>query len=77
MDSVVGPEHRAAASRVRALLAAYEQKRELIALGVYQKGADPATDEAIAKLPALSALLTQRRDEAADFEQTVAQLRRI
>ena len=35
--------------RVRELLAAYEQKRDLILLGAYKPGSDPRTDEAIAQ----------------------------
>ncbi len=77
MDSVVPPEHRAAATRLRTLLAAYEQKRDLIVLGAYKKGADPETDQAIAKMPAITAFLTQKRDEPAPWEETVARLAKL
>ena len=75
MDSVVAPDHRTAATRLRALLAAYEQKRDLIALGAYKKGGDRETDQAIAKMPAITAFLTQKRDEATAFDETVTRLR--
>ena len=40
-------EHRRLAARFRELLAAYEQRRDLILLGAYAPGSDPLTDEAI------------------------------
>jgi type III secretion protein N (ATPase) len=43
MDAVVDEGHRAAAQRVRALLAAYEARRDLIALGAYRAAATAAS----------------------------------
>jgi flagellum-specific ATP synthase len=77
MSVVADPEHRAAAARLRELLAAYERQRDLILLGAYQRGADPLTDEAVARLPAIQAFLGQRTDEAASFAETRAQLLKL
>ncbi|MBI2894201.1 MAG: FliI/YscN family ATPase [Deltaproteobacteria bacterium] len=77
MDGVVTQDHRAAAARVRSLLAAYEQKRDLIVLGAYKKGSDQETDQAIAKIGAITSFLTQKRDEPAAFEETVRRLSQI
>jgi type III secretion protein N (ATPase) len=74
MSVVADPGHRAAAARLRQLLAAYERQRDLILLGAYQRGADPLTDEAVARLPAINAFLGQRTDEAAPFAETRARL---
>jgi type III secretion protein N (ATPase) len=74
MSVVADPEHRAAAARLRELLAAYERQRDLILLGAYQRGADPLTDEAVARLDAIGAFLRQRTDEAAPFAETRARL---
>jgi type III secretion protein N (ATPase) len=74
MSVVADPGHRAAAGRLRQLLAAYERQRDLILLGAYQRGADPLTDEAVARLPAINAFLGQRTDEAAPFAETRARL---
>jgi type III secretion protein N (ATPase) len=74
MDMVTDERHRAAAQRMRQLLAAYEAKRDLIALGAYQRGADRVTDEAIAKIDRIEAFLRQRRDESSGFEQTARAL---
>jgi ATP synthase in type III secretion protein N len=74
MPQVTSPAHRAAADRVRALLAAYERHRDLIALGAYARGADPDTDAAIERLPGIEAFLRQAVDEIEDPERTVARL---
>jgi type III secretion protein N (ATPase) len=70
MSAVADPEHRAAAARVRELLAAYERQRDLIALGAYQRGADRLADEAVARLPAIEGFLRQGTAEAAPFDET-------
>jgi type III secretion protein N (ATPase) len=74
MPAITTPEHRAAADRLRALLAAHERHRELIALGAYARGADPDTDAALERLGAIQAFLRQRPDEAEAPERTRARL---
>jgi type III secretion protein N (ATPase) len=74
MSAVADPEHRRAAGRLRELMAAYERQRDLILLGAYQRGADPITDEAVARMEAITAFLRQRTDEAAPFAETRARL---
>jgi type III secretion protein N (ATPase) len=70
MPLVTDPEHRQAAGRLRDLLAAYERQRDLILLGAYQKGSDPRTDEAIAKIGAIEAFLRQGVQESSPFADT-------
>src|SRR6476646_7765381 len=77
MSVVADPEHRRAAGRLRELMAAYERHRDLILLGAYQRGADPVTDEAVAKMEAITTFLRQRTDERAPFADTVARLRAL
>ncbi len=74
MDAIVEPEHRAAARRVRALLGAYEEKRDLVTLGAYARGTDPLVDEALARMPAIEAFLAQGADEISPFPRTVERL---
>ncbi len=74
MGQVVSAEHRAAATRFRALVAAYEAKRDLVTLGAYAKGSDRELDEAIARLPKIDGFLRQDVLERTDFAATVAAL---
>jgi type III secretion protein N (ATPase) len=69
MDSIVGKEHRDAARRLRALLATYEAKRDLVSLGAYTPGRDKELDEAISHMPRIEAFL---RQEAAEKSQVTA-----
>jgi type III secretion protein N (ATPase) len=70
MSAVADQEHKQAAGRARALMAAYEQKRDLILLGAYKAGSDPRTDEAIARIDAINAFLRQGTDESSSFAAT-------
>jgi type III secretion protein N (ATPase) len=70
MDELVDDEHRRAAARVREVLATYERQRDLVLLGAYRKGADKATDDALARLPAVEAFLRQKRDERVAFAES-------
>jgi ATP synthase in type III secretion protein N len=63
MPQLISEEHQRLAARFRELLAAYEQRRDLILLGAYAPGTDALTDEAIARRPGLEAFLAQARDE--------------
>jgi type III secretion protein N (ATPase) len=61
MSSVVSPGHRDAAGRVRAWLARYHEKRDLVELGATPRGADPLLDRALDKLPEIHALIRQEQ----------------
>jgi type III secretion protein N (ATPase) len=77
MDMVVSTPHRDAARRLRALLGAYEQRRDLISLGAYAKGSDPLVDQAIVRMPAIETLLAQNPEERSSLDEAVRQLTRI
>lgn len=72
---IAGSEHRAAATRVRALLAKYAEIEFLVQVGEYKPGSDPLADAAIAAKPAIDAMLRQDAGDRADLETTVATLR--
>ena len=74
MDAVVAPEHAAAARRLRALVATFEAKRDLVTLGAYAKGSDAALDEAIARMPRVEAFLRQDASERSPLTATIAGL---
>jgi type III secretion protein N (ATPase) len=77
MDSIVEPEHRKAAAELRRALGLYESRRDLIALGAYQRGSDRALDAAIALMPRIEAMLGQRPDEQTPFDRAVEMLRAL
>jgi FliI/YscN family ATPase len=77
MAQVAPPEHVAAAREVRALIAAYEEKRDLIALGAYAKGSDAKLDRAIQLWPAALRFLQQSLAEASTLDDTLRALRTL
>ena len=52
--------------RARAILALHADMADLVRLGAYRAGTDPAVDEAIAIAPRIEAMLRQHRHESAD-----------
>ncbi|MFT3698229.1 MAG: FliI/YscN family ATPase [Kofleriaceae bacterium] len=77
MHRVVDAAHAEAATTLRARLAVYEEHRDLITLGAYQAGRDRVVDTAVSAYPAIEGLLRQKRDEASDWDHTLAQLTRL
>jgi type III secretion protein N (ATPase) len=74
MDSIVSREHAGSARRLRSLLATYEAKRDLVAMGAYAKGSDKELDEALLRTPRIEAFLRQDAKEKVAFETTVSGL---
>ena len=74
MPSVASAEHLTLAARLRELLARYERSRDLVQIGAYEIGTDPALDEALVRLPGIEGFLRQQPDEFDDLEATVAGL---
>jgi FliI/YscN family ATPase len=77
MPAIVDAEHLAAAGRLRALLAAHGDAKDLIAIGAYVTGTNPTVDEAMRKLPQIQALLRQRPGDTTPYEETVQTLKAI
>ena len=69
------PEENALARRARAIMALYADMADMVRLGAYRPGTDPAVDEAVAIAPRIEAMLRQERDECTDIEQGFARLR--
>jgi flagellum-specific ATP synthase len=69
------PEENALARRARALLALYADMADMVRLGAYRTGSDPAVDEAVALAPRIEAMLRQERAECARIDDSFALLR--
>lgn len=64
-STLAGPEQLAAAVKVRSAISAYEESKDLIELGAYIQGTNPALDTAIRMRPQINAFL--RQDVSAGF----------
>jgi flagellum-specific ATP synthase len=74
MDSIVKPEHKLAARRVRAAYSTHRLAEDLINIGAYAAGSNPKIDKAIAMIDKINAFLTQPTGTGSSFEQTCKQL---
>ena len=63
--------------RARMLLSTYENMAELIRIGAYKKGSDPAIDDAILYYPQLEEFLKQSKGERSDLASSYAALAEI
>ena len=74
MPAVASASHLQKAQELRRLLAAYAASEDLIRIGAYQKGSDPALDKALALIPELHRFLMQRPGETAVLTDTIDKL---
>ncbi len=63
IGEITTPQVREAGQRLRAALAAYREKEDLISIGAYQHGTDPLLDAVIALRPSIDAFLRQRVED--------------
>jgi flagellum-specific ATP synthase len=77
MHEVVPAPQLALARRLRQSSALYEHNRDLIAIGAYQRGADPRIDAAINRWPQIETYLRQDMNERVTFNESVAQLNTV
>jgi flagellum-specific ATP synthase len=71
MNEIVPARHTQSARQFRALFSAYQRNRDLIAIGAYQRGADPRVDAALAKWPQIEEFLRQSVDQPARLQASV------
>ncbi|WP_373263718.1 FliI/YscN family ATPase [Hungatella hathewayi] len=77
MVEVVQPDHQKAASRFRNLLSLYQKNADLISIGAYKRGSNPALDEAVTKIGKINEFLKQGINEHLTYEETLAQLSNV
>ena len=74
MSSIISKEHKAAAGKMKQVLATYQEAEDLINIGAYKAGSNPDIDFAIEKIKAVNAFLQQQTDEKFSFEETLEQM---
>jgi flagellum-specific ATP synthase len=74
IGEIVSPEVEQAGQRLRAALAVLREKEDLVAIGAYQPGSDPALDTALSHRPQIERFLRQPVRERSDPQQTDAAL---
>jgi flagellum-specific ATP synthase len=77
MHEIASPEHFARARQFRQILSTYQQHRDLIAIGAYQKGNDPRVDQALELWPRMQRFLQQDMREQVDLTASLAALHEV
>lgn len=77
MVEIVPEEHKKASSRFRNMLGLYQKNADLISIGAYKKGTNPALDEAVSKINKMNAFLQQGIDENYSYEKTLKLMQAI
>lgn len=73
-SAIASSSHQEAARRIRQALAAYRDSEDLIQLGAYAAGSNPALDNSIRLRPELLEFLRQDHRERADMPDTLQRL---
>ena len=74
MTEITNAAHQRGVGRFRQLLSTYQANSDLISVGAYKKGSDPAIDQAIEYRPRLMQFLRQGINERVRFADSLAQL---
>lgn len=71
MSMVADKEHKAAAGKLKNVLATYQEAEDLINIGAYKKGSNPNIDFAISKIDAVNDFLMQDVNTKFSFDETM------
>ena len=77
MNDITDKAHQSMVRQLRQLISLYQQNRDLISIGAYQRGTDGRVDQAIALWPRIEAFLQQDFDESEGFDQSLDKLAEI
>ncbi len=71
---ITRPEHQRLIQQFKRLYGLYQHNRDLISVGAYQRGSDPAIDEAIRMQPRLIDFIAQHMEHSLGFDASFAEL---
>jgi flagellum-specific ATP synthase len=77
MSSIATDEHKKVAGQLKNVLATYAEAEDLVNIGAYRSGSNPAIDFALSKIDAVNEFLMQDVYEKLSFEETVTQLKAL
>ncbi len=77
MSNIIDEEHMAASRKLKEVVANYEKERDLILIGAYESGSNPAVDYAIEKIDEVNNFLKQGTHEPVSFDDAVNELKNL
>ncbi len=77
MSMITEKEQKQLANRIKGVMATYNDAEDLINIGAYKKGSNPAIDESIAYINKVNNFLCQMTDEKYTYEETLEIMRKL
>ncbi|NOU50803.1 flagellar protein export ATPase FliI [Pseudoalteromonas sp. JBTF-M23] len=77
MPQVISERHLQQARVLKQVYSMYQQNKDMITLGAYQKGSDPMLDQAINMMPSINAFLQQGMKEVLNYDQCLQELAQL
>ena len=77
INQITSESHRDAINQLKYLYSSYQQNKDLITVGAYQKGSDPVIDDAIDSMPEIRSFLCQNINEKVRMSESVDRLREM
>ncbi len=77
INQITDENHREAISQLKYLYSSYQQNKDLITVGAYQKGSDPVIDDAIDSMPEIRSFLCQNINEKVKMDESIDELRQM
>lgn len=74
---ITTPEHMSMTQNFRGIYSLYQQNRDLISVGAYQPGSDPAIDRAVRMHPQVIDFIGQDMNQSVDFDSSRNQLAQV
>ncbi len=77
MNQITDPDHQQAARKLKRIYSNFQKNRDLISVGAYTRGSDPAIDEAIDMYPHLVKFLQQDMDIQVRYKDSLHDLKAV
>jgi len=77
MNDITDEEQLDSAGKIRNLMSIYDANYDLVSIGAYKNGTNPALDQAIDKIDSINDFLKQKVEEKLLFDQSVALMKEI
>jgi flagellum-specific ATP synthase len=77
MPQVVSQQHMLQARTVKQIYSLYQQNRDMVTLGAYQRGSDPMLDQAINMIPPIKQFLQQGMKDVISYDDCLRGLAQL
>mgnify|MGYP001766261691 FL=1 len=77
MSDIATDQHKKMASKIRQLMAIYQENEDLLSIGAYKSGSNPSLDESIKKIQSINRFLVQEVSEVSSFDESIKSMENV